>query len=190
MADQATTNTIQDKSWFVKLNYRVRVPNGRIIKGAVDPDTLEFVTGYQQVIPGLEKRLIGHTRGDKLSFTVPPEEAFGPRYEQLVIEKRKEDFHFPQGYYPFVGMELPIILSRDEGPDTVIIKEIKEETIVVDGNHPLAGSPLQYDLEIIEARPAQANEVCAEWDGSSNQSCASGSCSGGPKEIILGQSEN
>jgi FKBP-type peptidyl-prolyl cis-trans isomerase SlyD len=184
MAETPTTNKIEEKSTFVQIKYRVRILNGRILKGAAEPELMDFITGYAQVVPGLEKRLIGHILGEKMNFTVPPEEAFGERHPELVIEKSKDDFHFPPGYSAFVGMELPMV-TEGWGPDTVTIKEIKDETIVIDGNHPLAGAPLQYELEIVEARPAQPTEICSEWEGESEQT----SCSGGACELVLGRQE-
>lgn len=181
--------SIQDSSCYVKIRYTVRVENGPVIKGAGELEVMDFVTGYAQVIPGLEKRLIGHAVGDKLSFTVPPEEAFGIRHEELVFEKSKADFHFPQGMEPYPGMEIPLITSYNEAPDTAIVKEIKGDSIVIDCNHPLSGAPLQYNLEIVEARPATSNDVCSEWEEQSAESpCSSGSCSGAcsPYEVVLG----
>ncbi len=185
MPEMAAPDKIEAKGSYVKIKYRVRIPNGRILKGAAEPELMDFITGYAQVVPGLEKRLTGHVLGEKLQFTVPPEEAFGERHPELVIEKSKKDFHFPPPYAPFVGMELPMV-TEGWGPDTVIITEIKDETIVIDGNHPLSGAQLQYDLEIVEARPAKPTEICAEWDGVSEQS----SCSSGLCEVVLGQPEN
>lgn len=195
-----TTSTpeyrIQEAGCYVKIRYTVRIENGPVIKGGGDLELMDFVTGYAQVIPGLEKRLMGHCAGDKLSFTVPPDEAFGIRHEELVFEKNREDFHFPAGMEPYPGMELPLISSYNEAPDTVIIKEIKGNSIVIDCNHPLSGKTLQYNLEVVEARPATQNDVCSEWEEQSVEgscasgSCASGSCSGScsPYEVVLGQS--
>ncbi len=184
MSDTNIPYAIQEKGSYVKILYMVRIPNGRIIKGAPDRETLEFITGYAQVIPGLEKTLEGHALGDKLNFVVPHELAFGPRYPQLLIEKNRSEFHFPPRFKPYIGMELPIIIEGGEGPDTVTIRELKEDTIVVDGNHPLAGATLEYDLEIVEARPAKEQEICAEWEGDSAKEGAP--CSS-PCELILGK---
>jgi len=186
MADSAgqTEFRVTDSKSYVKIRYTVRVENGPVIKGADRLEEMDFVTGYGQVIPGLERRLIGHTRGEKLSFGVPAEEAFGPRLPELVIEKTRDEFHFPQGTEPYVGMQLPLIGSGADSPDTVMIREIKGDNIVIDCNHPLSGLPLLYDLEIIEARPAEEKDTCAEWDEKPvNETC--GGCA--PHEIVLGR---
>ena len=177
-----------EKSCYVKIRYSVRVVDGPVLKGAPEPEIMDFVTGYLHVIPGLEKRLMGRRVGEKLSFVVPPEEAFGVRRKELVIEKAKADFHFPEGFEPYPGMELPLVAASENAPDTVLIREIKEDTIVVDLNHPLSGTALQYELEILEARPAESSEVCSHWDQSEAGPMG---CSGAP-EIVLGEevSEN
>ena len=186
MSESFSEYKIGDKS-YVKIKYRVRVAEGRMIKGAHEPEFLEFVTGFRQVIPGLEERLRGHSTNEKLSFVVPAEEAFGPRHDELVVEKKKSDFHFPAGMKPFTGMEIPVITGGDCGPESAVIRKITEDTITIDCNHPLAGAPLEYDLEIVEARPAGANDVCSEWEDEKDASdCASSS----PCEIVLGREGN
>ncbi len=164
---------IQDLGWYVRIKYRVQIVDGPVLKGLNEPEIMDFVTGYRQVIPGLENRLIGHLTGETLSFTVPAEEAFGPRHQELEFEKRKVDFHFPAGIIPYPGMELPMISHHSNAPDTVIIKEIREDTIIIDCNHPLSGKAFHYELEIVEARPAKENEVCGEWEQTSNGPCHS-----------------
>jgi FKBP-type peptidyl-prolyl cis-trans isomerase SlyD len=178
---------IGDSKFYVKIRYTVRVANGPILKGAHGPEFMDFVTGYRQVIPGLELRLLGRQVGEKLSFSVPPEEAFGLRHQELVIEKSKEDFHFPPGMEPFAGMELPLVAGDGNAPDTVIIREVREDSIVIDANHPLSGATLEYDLEIVEARPAKPTDLCEEWEeekGGKEESCCSA-----PHQIVLGAEE-
>lgn len=170
---------------YVKILYRVRVQNGPVLKGAAEPETMDFVTGYRQVIPGLEKRLIGRGRGERLEFTVPPEEAFGARHKELVIEKPKSDFHFPRGMEPYPGMALPFVSPIEGAPETVMVREVKPDTIVIDCNHPLSGAALQYELEIVEARPATDKDLCSEWE----QQSESVLCGCGPHEIVLGSQE-
>ena len=183
-AESSTTDTIGPSKWYVQISYQVSVENGPILRGGAEPASLDFVTGFGQVIPGLERRLIGHSPGEKLSFTVPPEEAFGLRIDELVFEKKKSEFHFPAGMQPFPGMEIPVVTGA-EGLETAIISEVRDDTIIIDCNHPLCGKALQYELEIIEARPARDSDVCAEWEEKCDY-CA-GACS--PYEVVLGKSE-
>ena len=173
---------ICDSSSFVKIRYQVKVENGPILKGAENPEIMDFVTGFRQVIPGLEKRLLGHVAGEALSFTVPADEAFGERRDDFVIIKDKKQFHFPEGFYPYPGMEISVVTNMEDGPDTVIIKEVRDNDIIIDFNHPLAGCSLKYTLEIIEARPSKASDVCSEWETEKSEGCSS--CA--PHEVVLG----
>lgn len=184
MTDQTPSGpyAITDHKSYVKMRYRVQIADGPVLKGAVEPEIMDFVTGFLHVIPGLEKRLLGKQTGDRLSFTVPPEEAFGQRRPELVIEKTKADFHFPAGMEPYPGMELPIVTGNLDAPETVMIREVKDDTIVIDLNHPLSGCALVYDLEILEARPATDTDVCSEWEASGEESTACSSI----QQIVLG----
>ncbi len=178
---------IEASKFYVKIRYTVRVADGPILKGVREPEVMDFITGYRQVIPGLEMRLLGHKAGEKLSFSVPPEEAFGPRHQELVIEKSKQDFHFPPGIEPYPGMEIPLVSGDGNGPDTVMIREVREDSIVIDANHPLSGATLQYVLEIVEARPARSTDLCEEWD--EQKSGQEEPCCSPPHQIVLGAQE-
>jgi FKBP-type peptidyl-prolyl cis-trans isomerase SlyD len=176
---------IADSKSYVKIKYTVRIPHGPVLKGGTTPESMDFVTGFRHVVPGLEQRLLGHSRGEKLSFVVPPEEAFGIRRPELLIEKDRAEFHFPPGFEPYPGMELPIVTRDDNAPDTVMIREIRGDRIVIDLNHPLAGAALEYDLEIVEARPARETDVCAEWEQPDNGQSPCGAV----QQIVLGEDE-
>lgn len=187
MTDSAVpeNSALVDTGWYVRIKYKVRVVDGPILKGAAEPEIMDFVTGYRQVIPGLENRLLGHSVGETLAFTVPPEEAFGLSYAELVFAKDREEFHFPAGVEPHPGMEIALVSSAPNAPDSVLIKEVLQDKIVIDCNHPLAGKALQYELEIIEARPAREDEICAEWDLKTYE----GPCQSELPGIVLGEED-
>ncbi len=182
-ASEPSDYRIAASSCYIKIRYSVRVVGGPVLKGAQGPELMDFVTGYGHVISGLEKRLVGHATGEKLSFTVPAEEAFGPRHDELLIEKQKSDFYFPAGMTPYPGMQLPLITEASNAPDTVIVREVRDNSIVIDCNHPLAGAALQYELEIVEARPARSTDVCGEWEEQADEH----QCCGHVPEIVLGE---
>lgn len=175
---------IQDSGSYVKIRYRVRIVGGPVLKGSPELEIMDFVTGYGHVIPGLEKRLIGETTGQKMTFDVPAEEAFGVRNEGLVFLKKIEDFHFPPGVKPYAGMEIPVLCDANSAPDTVTIKDVREDGIVIDFNHALSGFPLGYELEIIEARASRQSDVCAEWEKKTDDDSQ---CGCAPHEIVLGE---
>jgi FKBP-type peptidyl-prolyl cis-trans isomerase SlyD len=175
--------TIEPSSSYVRIAYSVRIAGGQILKGASEPAAMDFVTGYRQVVPGLERRLLGKSVGMRQAFTVPAAEAFGTRNEELVIEKKAADFHFPPGIKPYPGMEIPLVAASLGAPETVTITAVRDDSIVIDLNHPFAGADLEYDLQIVEARPATSDDVCSEWQ----ESPVSDTCCSAPHEIVLGQ---
>jgi len=158
MGENRKTDLIQEKGTYVKIRYRLKTAEGEYIKG--DPREgfaiLEIFTGYNQLIPGLEKRLVGMKAGDKMQPRLPPDEAFGPYRPEDVKEKGYDEF--PEGRRLEEGRW---VVARDEKTGTAygyLVKKKEEDRIVLDYNHPLAGKELIYDLEILEARPATEEE--------------------------------
>ncbi len=110
-------------------------------------DPLEFKLGEGMVIAGFEKAVIGKSVGDTLSVEIPPEEGYGEPSEQLVFQVRREQLP------PTVELELGIMLeirSEDGQPAYVRVTEFDEEMVTLDGNHPLAGQTLMFDIEVVE----------------------------------------
>lgn len=151
--------TIQPENSYVVIKYTVKLKDGEVIKG--DPKEglahMEFVTGYNQVILGLEKRLIGMSKGDKGQIAVPPEEGFGLHDPTLIQEKLYKEF--PQGRNLEEGRWV-----RATNPDHrvtfgYLVLEKKPDRIILDYNHPLAGKTLIYDLELEDVREASQEEL-------------------------------
>lgn len=113
----------------------------------------EFVVGEGQVIPGLEKHLLGLEPGDKGRFEVPCEEAYGPAQEdsELIQHFTAEDFPEEMKLEPglVIGFQSP---NGDETPGT--ITQIEDNIITVDFSHPLAGYDLVFEVEILDVQPA------------------------------------
>jgi FKBP-type peptidyl-prolyl cis-trans isomerase SlyD len=158
MNEDRNTELIQEKGTYVKIRYSLRAAEGEYIKG--DPREglaiLEIFTGYNQLIPGLEKRLVGAGAGEKMQPRLSVDEAFGPYREELVKEKGYDEF--PEGRQLEEGKWA---VARDETTGTAygyFVKEKKEDRIVLDYNHPLAGKELIYDLEVLETRPVTEEE--------------------------------
>jgi len=158
MVSDADPGRVQVKNSFVKIRYRLRTAKGEYVRGAPGEGKalLEVYTGYRQLLPGLERRLVGLTQGEKAEIRIPPEDAFGPVREDLVKEKRYEDF--PQGRALEEGRWVE---ARDEKTRTAygyFVRKKASDRIVLDYNHPLAGEELVYDLELVEVRPASEEE--------------------------------
>jgi len=149
---------IVEKGTFVKIRYCLKTREGETIKG--DPEEglayMDFYTGYDQVFPVLEKRLVGKKADEKMVVCLSPEEAFGPYREDWIKEKSYEEF--PEGRQLMAGKWA---MARDEKTRTTygyFVKSKDADRIVLDYNHPFAGKELIYDLEIVEARPATEEE--------------------------------
>lgn len=110
-------------------------------------DPLEFTLGEGMVIAGFEKAVIGKSVGDTVTVEIPPEEGYGSPSEELVFQVRREQLP------PSVELEEGIMLeirTEDDQPAYVRVTEFDEEMVTLDGNHPLAGETLVFDIEIVE----------------------------------------
>lgn len=131
----------------IKIHYHGRLNDGTVFDSSNGRQPLEFEVGSGMVIPGFDVGVTGMTVGEKKTINIPFMEAYGPVQEEMVIEFPKTNF--PAELKPEVGMQLN--MSNQNGQQfPVVVKEIKEEVIVLDANHPLAGKDLIFDLELVE----------------------------------------
>lgn len=158
MDSDSNEPVIREKGTYLKIRYRLKTGDGTYVKG--DPGEgfayLDAFTGYNQLMPGLEKHLVGKREKDTLQLKLLPEDAFGSYRPDLVKYKTYEEF--PAGRSLQEGKWT---VARDEGTRTAygyFVKEKREDGIFLDYNHPLAGKELIYDLEILEVRPATDEE--------------------------------
>lgn len=133
------------KNTRVRLYYEMKTEAGDLVDACVEGEPLAFVCGRGEVIPGFERELMGMEPGQKKAFTVMPEDAYGARDESRVIE-------LPRAGFPAeVKLELGQRFSyrSPKGAEMYTVREIRDDTIIVDSNHPLAGEKLCYDVEIV-----------------------------------------
>ena len=151
--------TIQNENSYVVLKFTVKLENGEIVKG--DPEQglahMEFVTGYNQVIPGLERRLVGLSEGDQGEIIVSPDEGFGPYDPSLVQEKTFEEF--PEGKNLEEGRWARATNPQHRVTFGYLVLEKKPDRIVLDYNHPLAGKALIYQVKVEKVREANREEL-------------------------------
>jgi len=138
------------------LHYTLKDDKGALIESSVGNEPLTYIHGIGNLIPGLEDKLEGKQAGDKLSVLVPAEDAYGERDEELIEEVEKAEFD--SGEDLEVGKEFQYD-DEDGNVFHVRIVEIKGDKIVVDGNHPLAGMNLSFDVEVIGVRDASKEEL-------------------------------
>jgi FKBP-type peptidyl-prolyl cis-trans isomerase 2 len=136
----------------VKVNYTGKLSNGQVFDSSEGKEPLEFTLGQGQLIPGFEKGLIDMKLKEKKTITIDKEEAYGKINDDLIQEVNKNKL--PEDMTPEVGMGL--VSKSPDGQETNLrVVEVKEETIVIDGNHPLAGKDLIFDIEVVAIKDAE-----------------------------------
>ena len=138
----------------VKMHYSVLDNDGNTIDNSFDGEPLIFIIGTGYLISGLENALQGKQAGDTLSVKVEPDEGYGERSDNLMQAVPKEMF---EGMEIEVGMQFRA--STDDGDQSVMIIDIQDEEVIVDGNNPLAGITLNFNVEILEVRDATEEEL-------------------------------
>lgn len=138
----------------VTIHYAVKNPAGEVLDKSSEEQPLAFIFGRGMLIPGLEKALEGKTAGDTFSADVTPAEAYGERQDGLVQAVPREMFGDNE-----VQAGMQFRASTDHGEQSVVVVEVSEETVTVDGNHPLAGVDLSFDVEVVDVREATAEEL-------------------------------
>jgi FKBP-type peptidyl-prolyl cis-trans isomerase 2 len=131
----------------VKVHYVGKLSDGQVFDTSEGKEPLEFTLGQGKLIPGFEKGLIDMKLNEKKTITISKEDAYGESREDLIQEVDKSQL--PEDITPEIGMGL-VSKSSDGNEMNLLIVEVKEATIVIDGNHPLAGKELIFDLEVVD----------------------------------------
>lgn len=131
----------------VKVHYTGTLEDGTVFDSSEGKETLSFAVGAGQVIDGFDEALVGMAVGDKKTVHIPVEKAYGLRNDELLMTVPIEQV--PEDLKPELGDRLEV-----GGPDgsvlRVVVLDITEEDIILDGNPPLAGQPLNFAIELVE----------------------------------------
>lgn len=131
----------------IKVHYHGKLTNGETFDSSEGREPLEFEVGSGMVIPGFDKGVTGMTIGEKKTVNIPYDEAYGPKNPDMLIEMPKD--RFPKDMEIEIGM--PLGMSDQQGQQyEVTIVEIKDDVVMLDANHRLAGEDLVFDLELVE----------------------------------------
>lgn len=131
----------------VKVHYHGKLSSGETFDTSAGKEPLQFEVGGGMVIPGFDQGVTGMEVGEKKTIHIPFLEAYGPRNPEMVIPMPRD--RFPPDMEIELGM--PLGMSDPEGHQfQVTIVEIKEDVVMLDANHPLAGQDLVFDLELVE----------------------------------------
>lgn len=148
---------------ILTFHYTLRDASGRVLdtsRGGGEP--LSFVEGAEQIVPGLERELVAMSAGERRDVVVPPELGYGVRDPQLVQR-------VPRAQLPIEG-DLNVgdqfLAGQDRYAPVVTVVAVEGEQVTLDANHPLAGVALHFDVELVSARPATAEETARVKGGS------------------------
>jgi FKBP-type peptidyl-prolyl cis-trans isomerase 2 len=131
----------------VKVHYHGKLTSGETFDSSEGRDPLEFKVGEGMVIKGFDDGVTGMVVGDKKTVNIAVEEAYGPRNDEMLVE-------FPKDRLP-ADMQIeegtPLMMSNESGQQfQVVVVEVKDDAVVLDANHPLAGQDLIFDIELVE----------------------------------------
>jgi peptidylprolyl isomerase len=128
------------------VHYHGKLRSGETFDSSQGREPLEFTVGSGQVIKGFDEGVKGMKVGDKKTVEIPVQDAYGEKQQEMMIEFPKDQF--PSDMKPEVGMQL--MMTNGSGQNfPVTIAEVKENSVVLDANHPLAGQDLIFDLELV-----------------------------------------
>lgn len=133
----------------VKVHYTGKLEDGQVFDSSLQREPLEFTLGQGQLIPGFENGVLNMKVNEKKTITIPKDEAYGEVNNELFQQVGKDQL--PEDIKPEVGMTLAT-RNPDGTERPLVVTEVKDDHIVVDANHPLAGKDLTFDLEVVEIK--------------------------------------
>ena len=138
----------------VSIHYTVSAEDGTQLDSSEGKQPLTVMLGKRFLIEGLEDALQNKEQGEKFEVDIAPEQAYGQRMDELVQQVPKDMF---DGMDVEVGMSFRA--TTEQGEQSVMIIDVAEDHVVVDGNHPLAGVPLKFEVEVVEVREPTQEEI-------------------------------
>ena len=140
----------------VSMHYTLTDNDGKVLDSSEGAEPLSYLHGAGNIIPGLETALIGKVADDSLKVTVEPKEGYGELIPELIQKVNKSAFEGVDTLEPGMAFEA-------QGPDgqvqRVVISEVEGDEVTVNGNHPLAGVTLNFDVRIVDVRDATEEEI-------------------------------
>jgi FKBP-type peptidyl-prolyl cis-trans isomerase SlyD len=137
----------------VSLNYTLSLDDGAVVEAP--QESFEYLHGYNNIVPGLEKALDRVQPGDRKSIVVEPAEGYGEHFADRMITVPID--RMPDGMSLEPGVK--VMAETGRGPVTLTVSEVGDDTVVLDANHPLAGKTLHFDVEVLDVRNAARHEL-------------------------------
>lgn len=140
-----------EKDAVASVHYTGTLPeSGEVFDSSEGRDPLTFLVGHKQMIPGFEDELMGAEKGERRTFTLEPERAYGERIPEAIQQ-------IPSEMFGDITPEPGMTLMSDVGPFNVV--SVEGDTVTVDFNHKLAGETLQFSVEVVDVRAATEEEI-------------------------------
>ena len=149
-AEKAKNDLVVKDGMLVSMDYTLKGTDGKVIDTNKGREPLKYVHGQKMMIPGLERELTGMKVGGEKNVTVKPEDAYGPINKNAFQEIPKEKL-------PANGLKVGAVLAAKSPEGQVVpmrVHEIKDSTVVMDMNHPMAGKTLVFNVKIVDIQPA------------------------------------
>ena len=143
------------KDTTVTLNYTLTDGEGNSLEDTKQGGPVTYIHGKQMMLEALEEKIAGKTEGDTLHVEIPAEKAFGEKYDEYIAHIPLSEFTDHENLE--VGRE--IIVNTGEGEMMVVVTDMNDEEVVLDGNHPFAGLDLVFDVEIVEVRETSQEDI-------------------------------
>jgi FKBP-type peptidyl-prolyl cis-trans isomerase SlyD len=139
----------------VSLNYSLSDDEGAILDTNEDCGPLTYLHGFDNIIPGLERELEGAEQGFKNTIVVEPVDAYGELDPEAIFTVSRADF--PEDMVITEGMQ--VVGDTPNGPVSLVVTEVRDDEVMVDANHPLAGKRLHFSVEVLAVRAATDAEL-------------------------------
>ena len=131
----------------VKVHYTGKIDDGTVFDTSVEREPMQFTIGEGQLIPDFEQAVVGMNPGESKTIQIPAENAYGPHHQEMIMEVERSQF--PEDLKPEVGQQLQA--RQANGQDFVVtVMAVSDSKITLDGNHPLAGKDLTFDIQLAE----------------------------------------
>ncbi|MBT4613180.1 MAG: peptidylprolyl isomerase [Gemmatimonadetes bacterium] len=141
----------------VSIQYKLSDDEGEVLDSSEDGEPLVYLHGADNIIPGLEKELTGKQVGDSLKVTIQPEEGYGAVNEEMIQTVERSAFEGVDKIEP--GMRFEAAGEEEGETQLIVVVEVTDDEVTVDGNHPLAGEVLHFEVTVDEVREATEEEL-------------------------------
>jgi FKBP-type peptidyl-prolyl cis-trans isomerase SlyD len=144
-----------EKNKVVEIDYTLKDDNGQVLDTSEGRESLSYIQGIGNLIPGVENALEGKSSGERIEVTVSPETGYGIRDDALLLSMERDKFSEVED----LKEGLRFRMDTPDGPKIFTVVKVGDAEVIVDGNHPLAGMTLNFDITVQSVRDATTEEL-------------------------------